>query len=132
MSSQVVSTVTEGIRVNVRTAYVRNETSHKERLYIFAYEIEIINESASSVQLLSREWLITDGRGGKKIVKGDGVVGKQPVILPGETYKYVSGSSFETTIGRMTGHYIMERQADHSLIKVMIPPFTMIIPFTNN
>ncbi|MEZ4777009.1 MAG: Co2+/Mg2+ efflux protein ApaG [Bacteroidia bacterium] len=132
MTSHVVSTVTEGIRVNVRTAYVREESSPKHQYFVFAYEVEIINESAYSVQLLSREWLITDGFGEKRTVKGEGVIGKQPVILPGETYKYVSGSHFYTAIGRMSGHYIMERQVDHSFIQVMIPPFTMIVPFVNN
>ncbi|MEZ4827307.1 MAG: Co2+/Mg2+ efflux protein ApaG [Bacteroidia bacterium] len=132
MTSQVVSTITEGIRVNVRTVYVREESAPQYQYFVFAYEVEIINESPFSVQLLSREWLITDGIGEKKTVKGDGVIGKQPFIAPGESYKYVSGTQFNTTVGKMCGHYIMEKQVDRSQLRVMIPPFIMVVPFANN
>ena len=132
MASQIVSTITEGIRVNVRTAYVKDESSPKHQYFVFAYEIEIINESLYKVQLLSREWHITDGYGFKRMVKGEGVIGKKPVISPGETHQYVSGSHFKTPIGKMNGHYIMEREIDGQLIKVNIPPFTMIVPFLDN
>lgn len=118
--------------MNVRTVYVKDESSPKHQYFVFAYEIEIVNESLYKVQLLSREWHITDGYGFKRKVKGEGVIGKKPVISPGETHQYVSGSHFKTPVGKMSGHYIMERKIDGELIKVNIPPFTMIVPFLDN
>lgn len=132
MSSEIASRITEGIRVNIRTAYVEDESSPKHRYYVYAYQVEIINESDSHVQLLSREWHIVDGYGKKQIVEGDGVVGKQPHLAPGETYKYVSGTHFQTTIGKMFGHYTMQRKVDNTTFKVDIPPFVMVFPFQNN
>lgn len=132
MSSNLSSKVTEGIRVNVRTAYIKDESSPKHHYYVFAYQIEIVNESAYSVQLLAREWHILDGYGNKRVVKGEGVVGKQPHIAPGETHRYVSGSHFQTAIGRMSGFYTIERQVDKAKIDVHIPPFLMMVPFLNN
>lgn len=132
MASNLSSTVTEGIRVNVRTAYIKDESSPKHNYYVFAYQVEIINESAYSVQLLSREWHIVNGVGHRRIVQGEGVVGKQPHIAPGETHRYVSGSHFQTPLGRMSGFYSMVRKVDGTVIDVQIPPFTMMVPYLNN
>ena len=132
MASNLASTVTEGIRVNVRTAYVKDESSPKHNYYVFAYQVEIINESAYSVQLISREWHIVDGIGSRRVVQGEGVVGKQPHITPGETHRYVSGSHFQTPVGRMSGFYSMVRKVDGAIIQVQIPPFTMMVPYLNN
>ncbi|MEL6654465.1 MAG: Co2+/Mg2+ efflux protein ApaG [Bacteroidota bacterium] len=131
MESNLYSKVTSGIRVNVRSAYIRDESSPKHHYYVFAYQVEIINESNRGVQLLSREWHITDGVGSKRVVKGEGVVGKQPFIAPGETHRYVSGCHFQTHIGKMEGHYYMQWQ-DGSALEVQIPPFTMLVPYLNN
>ncbi|MFK7921131.1 MAG: Co2+/Mg2+ efflux protein ApaG [Bacteroidia bacterium] len=131
MESKLSSKTTSGIRVNVRSAYIRDESSPKHHYYVFAYQVEIINESAQSVQLISREWHITDGIGVKRIVQGEGVIGKQPHIAPGETHRYVSGCHFQTSVGKMEGHYNMLRQ-DGSNLKVQIPPFTMLVPHLNN
>ena len=132
MSSNLSSRVTEGIRVNVRTVYVQDESSPKHHYYVFAYQIEIINESDYTVQLRSREWHITDGNGHKRLVQGEGVVGKQPLIAPGESHSYVSGCHFNTPIGRMQGSYLMERQMDGLHFQVEIPPFTMVVPHLQN
>lgn len=131
MESQLSSKVTSGIRVNVRSAYIRDESSPKHHYYVFAYQVEIINESSQAVKLISREWHITDGIGIKRTVKGEGVVGKQPHISPGETHRYVSGCHFQTSIGKMEGHYNMLKP-DGSYLKVHIPPFTMTVPYLNN
>jgi ApaG protein len=128
MASDLSSKTTEGIRVNVRTTYVPDDSSPTHDYYVFAYQVEITNESDYRVQLLSREWHIIDGAGQKRIVTGKGVIGKQPVISPGETHQYVSGSHFKTPIGRMSGYYLMERQVDKSCFRVEIPPFVMLIP----
>ncbi|MEO0470713.1 MAG: Co2+/Mg2+ efflux protein ApaG [Bacteroidota bacterium] len=132
MASQTSSRLTNGIRVNVRSAYIRDESSPKHQYFVFAYQIEIINESDYRVQLLSREWHITDGYGQKQIVRGEGVVGKQPILQPGQSHKYVSGSHFQTPIGRMHGHYIMQRQLDDATFSVDIPAFIMEVPHLSN
>jgi len=132
MASNLSSKVTEGIRVNVRSAYVKDESSPQHHYYVFAYQVEIINESSYEVQLLSRTWHIVDGRGSNRVVEGDGVVGKQPFIEPGGKHTYVSGSHFQTPIGKMYGTYTMQRQIDGSLIEVQIPPFVMTVPYLNN
>lgn len=132
MSSNLSSQVTEGIRVTVRTAYVEEDSCPKHDYYVFAYQVEIYNESPYHVQLVSREWHITDGLGLKRVVKGEGVVGKQPHLAPGETYRYVSGSHFQTTVGKMEGYYHMIRKIGGSKLKVEIPPFIMCVPHVNN
>lgn len=132
MESNLSSRVTEGIRVNVRSAYIRDESSPSHQYFVFAYQVEIINESDAVVQLMSREWHITDGVGVQRVVKGEGVVGKKPIIRPGQTYKYVSGSHFNTNIGKMSGYYRMVRVEDGTELAVDIPAFVMIVPYLNN
>ena len=132
MASQLSSQITEGIRVTVRTAYMQDESSPKHEYFVFAYQVEIANESPYSVQLMSREWHIVDGTGQKRFVEGDGVIGKQPVIKPGTSHTYVSGCHFATPIGKMSGYYLMERQLDRDPIQVEIPPFVMMVPYLDN
>lgn len=132
MFSEISSRVTDGIRVNVSTTYVNEESSPKQHYYVFAYQIEIINESSYEIQLLSREWHISDGLGNHRVVKGEGVVGKQPLIAPGDMHKYISGSHFPTPIGKMSGYYTMIRTIDQSELRVEIPPFIMISPYIHN
>ncbi|GAB4421847.1 MAG: Co2+/Mg2+ efflux protein ApaG [Bacteroidia bacterium] len=122
------SCITEGIRVNVHTTYVPDESSPKHKHFVFAYMIEITNESPYPVQLRSRVWHIVDALGGRRHVEGEGVVGEQPVIAPGERYSYVSGSHFPTPIGQMKGHYRMQRLVDGGQLEVAIPAFTMTVP----
>ena len=132
MTSDLSSQITEGIRVTVRTSYVQDESSPKHLYFVFAYKVEITNESPYSVQLLEREWNIVDGVGERRFVQGEGVIGKQPVIEPGQTHRYISGCHFPTPIGKMSGFYIMERQIDKSRFRVEIPPFVMLVPFLEN
>jgi ApaG protein len=132
MNSNLSSKVTEGIRVNVRTVYVRDESSPRHQYYMFAYQVEIINESDFGVQLISREWNITDAYGVKRTVKGHGVVGKTPNIKPGERHRYVSGCHFQSPIGKMQGYYNMIREEDGASLKIEIPPFVMMVPYLKN
>ena len=118
--------------MSVRSAYMKDESSPKHHYYVFAYQVEIINESGYEVQLLSREWSIVDGIGSERRVEGDGVVGKQPLIAPGQQHTYVSGSHFQTPIGKMSGCYIMRRQLDGAHLRVQIPPFVLMVPYLNN
>jgi ApaG protein len=95
---------------------------------MFAYRITIENESEYAIKLLRRHWFIFDSVGEHKEVEGDGVVGKQPVIQPGEHHQYVSGCNLKSEMGTMRGTYQMQRLADGKLFDVVIPEFTLITP----
>ena len=127
MFSDLSSTITEGVRVEVRTAWIKEQSNPDLDHYVFAYKVRITNESAFQVQLMRRRWLITDGLGIKREVQGDGVIGQQPVLQPGEQHEYISGCHFDTPVGKMRGFYYMER-LDGSLVKVRIPEFVMVVP----
>ncbi len=127
-----VSKITEGIRVSVRPSYQMEESSPQQHYYLFAYEVEIRNESAEKVQLMSREWHITDGVGSERYVQGDGVIGEQPILEPGASHRYLSYCDFKTFAGRMAGFYYMHRFSDGRSLRVEIPEFEMVAPFIQN
>ncbi|MCO4763251.1 MAG: Co2+/Mg2+ efflux protein ApaG [Myxococcales bacterium] len=102
--------MTEGVRVVVRTQYVP-ERSQPPRQWFFAYQVTIANEGTEPVQLLSREWVITNGSGVEQTVVGPGVVGEQPRLGPGEAFQYVSACPLDTAVGTMKGHYVMTRDS---------------------
>ncbi|MEL6624032.1 MAG: Co2+/Mg2+ efflux protein ApaG [Bacteroidota bacterium] len=132
MVSPIFSSVTQGIRVSVRSVYSPDESSPRHNYFVFAYQVEITNESAFPVKLHRREWHIVDGIGSHRLVEGEGVVGQKPIMQPGESYQYVSGSHFSTAIGQMKGFYYMERLTDGAQVKVSIPPFVMVSPYLLN
>lgn len=115
------------IRIHVATQYVDDQSEPDIDRYVFAYTITIENLSELPAQLLSRHWVITDANGKVQEVSGDGVVGEQPKLGPGETYRYSSGAVLETPVGAMQGRYRM--QADDGIdFDAPIPPFTLAVP----
>jgi ApaG protein len=115
------------IRIQVATQYVDDQSEPDIDRYVFAYTITIENLSSVPAQLLGRHWLITDANGKVQEVSGDGVVGQQPKLNPGETYRYSSGAVLETPVGAMQGSYRM--QADNGFdFDAPIPPFTLAVP----
>jgi ApaG protein len=132
MFSEINSTKTKGVLVSVRSAFVMEQSSPNLDHFMFAYQITILNESRETMQLMRRRWVITDGHGVKRIVEGDGVIGHQPVLEPGEEHEYISGCDFDTPIGQMTGHYTMLRHSDGAEFDVAIPKFVMATPSTLN
>lgn len=128
--------VTHGIRISVRSLFVPEQSSALNFSYVFAYRVHIKNESDQTVQLLSRHWDIRDAWGEYRVVEGEGVVGQQPILAPGEEHSYVSGSVFKTPVGVMEGWYTMvSLTADgpvHAPFDVTIPPFQLIVPFALN
>lgn len=120
--------VTNGITVAVEVAYLDEHSSPREDRFLFAYFIHIENGSPYTVQLMGRHWYIQDGANPLREVKGDGVIGEQPVIAPGETFEYQSYCEITTEIGKMHGYYIMNRQEDDILFHVSIPEFKLIDP----
>lgn len=119
--------VTRGIRVTVTPTFVEAESSPEQGRYFFAYTVEITNMSTERVQLQSRHWRIVDGHGQLQEVRGAGVVGKQPVLGPGETFTYTSGCPLPTPNGTMEGSYTMATAAGESF-QAAIPAFSLDAP----
>ena len=115
------------IRIQVATQYVDDQSEPDVDRYVFAYTITIENLSELPAQLLSRHWVITDANGKVQEVSGDGVVGEQPKLGPGETYRYSSGAVLETPVGAMQGRYRMQAE-DGIDFDAPIPPFTLAVP----
>lgn len=118
---------TRRIRVRVRPIYMAEDSEPDEFHYVWAYLVRIENESDQSVQLLDRYWRITDALGRVHEVRGEGVVGEQPVIEPGEAYEYSSGAPLETTSGFMQGSYGMVTDKGERW-DIQIPLFPLEIP----
>jgi len=117
--------ITDGVLVKVISNYQAEASDPGKNQYIFSYTVTIENRNDYSIRLLSRYWEIKDGMGAKRIVEGDGVVGKQPIIPSSKNHEYSSWCPLATTIGCMRGHYVMQRSHDNSVFKVAIPLFTM-------
>ena len=118
---------TSGIVVRVSVSYLPEQSEPARGRWFWAYHIRIENEGAAPVQLLTRHWIITDGRGGRHTVEGEGVVGEQPVIDPGSSFDYVSGCPLSTPTGTMQGSYHMIG-ADGAAFDVAIPKFALTAP----
>lgn len=119
--------VTEGIEVSVEPYYLDDESEPEKGHYVWAYMVEIRNDTSAPVQLRTRYWKIMDGLGRVEEVRGSGVVGEEPVIEPGETFEYSSGCPLKTNSGIMVGSYKMERQ-DGTTFDVAIPAFSLDLP----
>ena len=119
------------IIVKVDTEYLRQESEPENSRFVFAYQITIHNRGNEPTQLLSRHWVVTDGNEGKKVYRGMGVVGEQPLIAPGQSYKYASGIVLDTPVGTMQGHYSM-RDPEGRSYDVPIEPFLLSTPNTVN
>jgi ApaG protein len=119
--------VTRRIRVTVTPRFVEEESSPDEGRFFFAYTVEITNLNPDRVQLRARHWRIIDGQGHMQEVRGAGVVGKQPVLAPGETFTYTSGCPLTTPDGTMEGVYIMVA-ADGETFEAAIPAFSLDSP----
>jgi len=128
----MVTEKTQGIKVSVETEYQPAYSSPSQYHYVFTYRITIENQSEYTIQLLRRHWNIHDAGFSPREVEGEGVVGQQPVLEPGQTHQYVSGCNLKSGIGKMTGTYLMERIVDGTTVKVIIPEFTMITPLRLN
>jgi ApaG protein len=121
--------ITNDVKITVEVAYQENQS---DKDHVFAYRITIHNKGDYTVKLLRRHWFINDLNVAKNEVEGEGVVGLQPLLEPGESHQYVSGCIIQSDMGSMHGTYLMERQLDGKQFKVTIPKFNLIAPFKNN
>ncbi len=115
------------IDIEVETLYLDEQSDPENKRYVFSYFITITNHDAQPVQLLSRYWMITDGDQQIQEVEGQGVIGEQPLIKPGESFSYTSGTVIPTEVGSMRGYYKM-RTASGEDFETPIPTFTLALP----
>jgi ApaG protein len=123
--------LTRGINVRVASFYLEDQSEPEAGRYVWAYRVTIENRGDTTVQLLRRTWRITDARGRTFLVEGDGVVGEQPVLEPGEAFEYTSGTPLETPSGFMVGKYHMVVHGAGPAVALAAPtgePFDVAIP----
>ncbi|KQR72759.1 Co2+/Mg2+ efflux protein ApaG [Pedobacter sp. Leaf176] len=128
----MVTAITDGVKVSVETIYQPEYSNPANEHFMFAYRVEIANLSDYPVQLMRRQWFIFDSNSSHREVEGEGVVGVQPIIIPGESHVYVSGCNLKTDIGSMQGKYVMNRLIDDTEFEVEIPEFQLIAPYKLN
>lgn len=124
--------ISNDVKISVDTFYQNDKLNNIEGNHMFAYRITIENRGDFTIKLLRRHWDIVDSVYGVSIVDGDGVIGEQPTLEPGESYTYVSGCALMSEFGKMNGHYCMQRQIDEKEFNVKIPEFQLIVPFKLN
>lgn len=128
----MVTKITDGVKISVETIYQPEYSNPANEHFMFAYRVNIENLSDNSIQLLNRHWHIFDSNGTRREVEGEGVVGQQPVIEPGDVHEYVSGCNLKTDMGSMKGSYEMQRVVDQVRFRVNIPEFYLIAPYKLN
>lgn len=127
MNQNHLSSEKNKVRVNVVSEYLAAQSDPQRNRYVHAYHVSITNEGTESAQLLNRHWLIVDANENVQEVQGEGVIGQKPVLQPGETYKYTSGTIINTTFGYMHGSYEMLSESGEYFLAV-IPAFTLALP----
>lgn len=120
---------TPKILIEPQAFFIKEKSSAENNRYVFAYTISMTNMGKSSAKLLTRHWLITDSNGKVEEVSGEGVIGKQPYLKSGETFRYTSGAVLETSVGVMQGQYTFTDD-EGNFFKTPIPKFTLSIPRT--
>lgn len=124
--------ISEDIHVEVKTRFQQEYSKPKDNQYLFAYQIKIVNNHDFPVQLMSRKWVIRESSGKQTIVNGEGVVGKTPILQPGDEFQYVSCCPLESSVGTMTGHYKFVNLDTEQQFISPIPKFSLIYPFVLN
>jgi len=119
---------TEGITVRVESFYLEDQSEPSDDHYVWAYRVEVENNGEAVVQLLTRHWVITDSTGKTQEIRGDGVVGHQPVLEPGQSFEYTSGTPLATPSGFMSGSYQMIDD-DGRQFDAIVPAFSLDSPF---
>ena len=128
----MIQQITKGIKISVETEYEGNFLKDNVLHHAFSYKIQIENQSKSSVQLLTRHWKIVEALNKTQYINGNGVVGKKPIINPGEIHKYKSGCLLSSSLGAMKGAYIMIDFSSTKKFNVDIPLFKLSAPFLLN
>jgi ApaG protein len=123
--------VTRGIRVQVQARYLPERSQPEESQWLFVYQVRIANEGDHPARLIGRHWIVTDANGDVEVYKGEGVVGEQPLLAPGEFFEYTSGCPLKTSFGTMEGTYQMVSSTGEAF-DVRIAPFSLAGPYAVN
>ncbi|MFP3036470.1 MAG: Co2+/Mg2+ efflux protein ApaG [Wolbachia sp.] len=123
---------TNSVEVTVLPVYIEEQSIPYENCYVWIYNVKIKNKSPSTIQLLSRYWQIIDYKGKVNEIAGAGVIGEQPVIKPGELFRYTSGTYLNAPSGIMQGRYEFLNEESTKVFEVMIPPFSLDSPYINS
>lgn len=131
-----INQLSDHVVVSSTSAYIEKQSDIKNKRFVFTYKITIANQSDETVQLLSRHWVIQDANLKTEEIYGEGVIGEQPVIQPGESYSYISGAILETEIGTMEGRYFLiskpnistQEKLNDTEFEISIPKFTLTVP----
>jgi ApaG protein len=129
---QMATCVTHGIKISAQADYQDLYSRPDQRNYFFSYRIRIENNSPYTVQLMRRRWQIFDSSGVRHEVEGEGVVGQQPVLKPGDHYEYESACNLYSEMGNMEGTYTFVRESDGGIFEVKIPRFELIASYRMN
>ncbi|MES2619789.1 MAG: Co2+/Mg2+ efflux protein ApaG [Bacteroidota bacterium] len=124
--------ITAGVEVQVDTVFQPEQSNEMSGVFLFAYHITLLNHNNFTVQLISRKWKITDSTFDVRHVEGEGVIGRQPVLYPGDSYQYVSACDLASPVGKMEGTYIFENKESGKKFEVQIPSFKLIAPVILN
>lgn len=124
--------ITEGIQVSVTAQFQLQHSNPAQKRFVHSYEITIENKSEYTVQLLRRHWIIKDVYANVREVEGEGVIGEQPVLQPGQKHSYTSWTPLSTDIGSMKGTYLMQRLSDKHEFKVRVPQFALVADYMLN
>lgn len=128
----MITQSTSGIVITVENEYQPEYSNPDNMHFMFAYRITIENISNDTIQLISRHWDIFDSIGENKTIDGEGVVGKMPILKPGDIHQYVSGCNLKSEMGYMQGYYIMKKHVNNDSLKVNIPRFNLIASYKLN
>lgn len=122
----MITAVTYGVKISVESVFRKDLSNTENSVFFFNYRVEIENTNSFDMQLLTRHWLIFDSLNPSREVKGDGVVGVQPIIKSGDKYTYVSGCDLHSEMGSMKGFYSIMKLDTNEIFKVAIPKFNMV------
>lgn len=123
--------ITRGVQVQVESQYLESRSDPSQNRWVHIYHVTVTNQGSEAVQLVSRHWVITNAKGEEEHVQGPGVVGQQPVLRPGQVFRYTSGCPLDTSLGTMHGTYQMVTE-DGEQFDAAIAPFTLAEPYTLN
>ena len=120
--------ILDNIKIDVKAFFLDNKSDIERSLYFFMYKVTISNQTNKTLQLLRRHWHIYDANGNIQTIKGEGVIGEQPVMIAGTSFQYNSFCPIKTEFGKMSGFYIFEEKGTGDLFKGIIPEFSLVVP----
>ncbi len=121
----MITEITSGVEVSINATYLAEKSQPEYLQFVFTYHVFIKNSNNFPVQLLRRKWIIQNGVGEVEVVEGDGVIGRQPILKPGENHEYISGAVLATPLGIMHGLYYFQNKLTDAVFEVNIPQFNL-------